>query len=362
MNIKNTARRNWRISGIVIIVLISLSFTSVTFASPIDDKKKKADELYNQIQSNGDKISALSESYNATTVKLSNLKADVEKSQIEIEAAELANQAISDRVQKRAISLYTASADSTEIKDAPLNNKRKDSYANLINGSDSNSMTQLQISQENLTEKKDQLKSELSDIEAQEKALASQKSTIEAANATQQALLNKTKGELSTLIAQRTAAAQAAATTRAVAATRPRSNSGSSNSNSGSSNSQLPTNLPAPSPRAAVAIEFARAQLGKPYQWGATGPGTFDCSGLTMRAWQAAGISIPRVSGDQFKAFPRITDYSQLQPGDLVFRGPGGSNHVGLYIGNGLMINAPQTGDVVKIAPIRSTSGAVRPG
>lgn len=357
MNIKNTARRNWRISGIVIIVLISLSFTSVTFASPIDDKKKKADELYNQIQSNGDKISALAESYNATTLKLSNLRADVEKSQIEIDAAELANQAISDRVQKRAVSLYTSSADSEEVKSQPLNSKRKDSYANLINGSDSNSMTQLQISQENLTEKKDQLKSELTSIEAQEKALAEQKSTIESLNATQQSLLNKTKGELSTLIAQKNAAAQAAATTRAVAATRrPKSNS-----NSGSSNSQLPTNLPAPSPRAAIAIEFARAQLGKPYGWGKTGPDTYDCSGLTMKAWAAAGVSMPHYSGEQYTKFPKVR-IDQLQPGDLVFRGAGGSDHVGIYIGNGLMINAPRTGDVVKIAPIRSTSGAVRPG
>ena len=350
MNIKNTARRNWRISGIVIIVLISLSFTSVTFASPIDDKKKKADELYNQIQSNGDKISALAESYNATTLKLSNLRADVEKSQIEIDAAELANQAISDRVQKRAVSLYTSSADSEEVKSQPLNSKRKDSYANLINGSDSNSMTQLQISQENLTEKKDQLKSELTSIEAQEKALAEQKSTIESLNATQQSLLNKTKGELSTLIAQKNAAAQAAATTRAITATKPRSNTQSS------------SNLPAPSGQKALdAVAYARSRLGKPYVWAAVGPDSFDCSGLTMWAWGKAGVSMPHYSGAQYAKFPKVP-IDQLQPGDLVFRGAGGSDHVGIYIGNGLMINAPRTGDVVKIAPIRSTSGAVRPG
>ncbi len=91
----------------------------------------------------------------------------------------------------------------------------------------------------------------------------------------------------------------------------------------------------------AAAINYALAQLGKPYQWGATGPDSFDCSGLTMRAYQAAGISIPRVSRDQYGA-GRHVPLSQLLPGDLVFSThaeestvPAGIGHVALYLGHG---------------------------
>jgi cell wall-associated NlpC family hydrolase len=113
---------------------------------------------------------------------------------------------------------------------------------------------------------------------------------------------------------------------------------------------------------AATAIAYARAQLGKPYRYAAAGPDAFDCSGLTMRAWGAAGVSMPHYSGAQYSMFPKVPLGSML-PGDLVFWGPGGSEHVGLYIGGGQMIAAPSTGDVVKIQAVwGSPVGAVRPG
>lgn len=108
------------------------------------------------------------------------------------------------------------------------------------------------------------------------------------------------------------------------------------------------------SSKAATAIAYAEQQLGKPYVWGATGPNSFDCSGLTMRAWQAAGVTIPRVSQDQYAALPRFP-YSQRQPGDLVFyANSGGVYHVAIYIGNDRMIEAPQPGMVVTVANVRS--------
>jgi peptidoglycan DL-endopeptidase CwlO len=113
---------------------------------------------------------------------------------------------------------------------------------------------------------------------------------------------------------------------------------------------------------AATAIAYARAQLGKPYRYAAAGPDAFDCSGLTMRAWGAAGVSMVHYSGAQYTKFPKVPLNAML-PGDLVFWGPGGSQHVGLYIGGGQMIAAPRTGDVVKIqAVFGSPVGAVRPG
>ncbi|MFC1438233.1 C40 family peptidase [Streptacidiphilus sp. N1-10] len=120
---------------------------------------------------------------------------------------------------------------------------------------------------------------------------------------------------------------------------------------------------PAPvSGRAAAAVAFARAQLGKPYVWGAAGPDAFDCSGLIEAAWAAAGVSLPRTTYEQINAGQRIS-VSQLQPGDLVFY-YSGISHVGIYVGNHQIIHAPHPGASVEYAPVDEMpiSGAVRPG
>jgi len=101
------------------------------------------------------------------------------------------------------------------------------------------------------------------------------------------------------------------------------------------------------STQAEKAVAFAYAQLGKPYQWGATGPGSYDCSGLAQAAWAAAGVSIPRDTYEQWGALPHLSS-SAIQPGDLLYYD--GVGHVAIYVGNGYMIDAPQTGmDVEKI-------------
>jgi cell wall-associated NlpC family hydrolase len=101
------------------------------------------------------------------------------------------------------------------------------------------------------------------------------------------------------------------------------------------------------STQADKAVAFAYAQLGKPYQWGATGPDSYDCSGLAQAAWASAGVSIPRDTYEQWAALPHIAS-SAIQPGDLLYYD--GVGHVAIYVGNGYMIDAPQTGlDVEKI-------------
>ena len=115
-------------------------------------------------------------------------------------------------------------------------------------------------------------------------------------------------------------------------------------------------------------IRRAMSQLGVPYSWGggnAAGPsrgidsgaGTvgFDCSGLVLYAFAGVGIKLPHYSGSQYKMGRQIPA-SQMRRGDVIFYGPGGSQHVTIYLGNGQMIEAPYTGSVVKISPVR-TSG-----
>ncbi len=116
---------------------------------------------------------------------------------------------------------------------------------------------------------------------------------------------------------------------------------------------------PVASGRAQKAVNFALAQLGEPYSWGGTGPGSWDCSGLVMKAWAAAGISIPRVVGPQYAASKHISA-SQLQPGDLVFYGS--MSHVGMYLGKGRVIHAPRPGRSVEITGLGGYSKFGRVG
>jgi cell wall-associated NlpC family hydrolase len=115
-----------------------------------------------------------------------------------------------------------------------------------------------------------------------------------------------------------------------------------------------------PSSRAAVAVAAAYKQLGAPYDWAADGPQAFDCSGLTAYVWAAAGVTLPHSSQAQYAVGSHVSR-SQLAPGDLVFFGDP-IHHVGIYVGNGDMIDAPQTGDVVRVQSIDRPdyTGAVR--
>ncbi|WP_344966696.1 C40 family peptidase [Streptosporangium fragile] len=124
---------------------------------------------------------------------------------------------------------------------------------------------------------------------------------------------------------------------------------------------RVKVDVPIPgSGKAAEAARWALTQQLKPYVWGAEGPHGFDCSGLVMWAYQKVGISLPHYTGDQWAAGTRISK-DQLRPGDLVFF-YNDLHHVGIYIGGGLMVHAPRTGDVIHIASIenRPFAGGVR--
>ncbi|MGI5325587.1 NlpC/P60 family protein [Actinomadura nitritigenes] len=112
--------------------------------------------------------------------------------------------------------------------------------------------------------------------------------------------------------------------------------------------------------KAAEALRYAMSKLGSPYVWGASGPTTFDCSGLTMWAYKQVGINLPHYTGSQWNAGTHVSE-SQMQPGDLIFF-YSDLHHMGMYVGGGKMIHAPHTGDVVRIASLagRPIAGVVR--
>ncbi|WP_367044949.1 NlpC/P60 family protein [Streptomyces sp. Je 1-332] len=132
-----------------------------------------------------------------------------------------------------------------------------------------------------------------------------------------------------------------------------------SGSLSGSPGSAAPTRPP--SRRGDKALSYAVRQIGKPYKWGAEGPRAFDCSGLTSQAWAKAGKEIPRTSQEQWAQLRRVS-LRKLRPGDLIVYFPK-ATHVALYLGDGMVIQAPRPGAKVKVSPIAANPvrGAVRP-
>ncbi|MFJ3825851.1 C40 family peptidase [Streptomyces nodosus] len=117
----------------------------------------------------------------------------------------------------------------------------------------------------------------------------------------------------------------------------------------------------APSSEGDRALRYAVDQIGKPYEWGAAGPAAYDCSGLTSRSWERAGRSIPRTSQEQWARLPHVP-LARLRPGDLVVYFPE-ATHVALYLGDGMVVQAPRPGTRVKVSPIAANPilGAVRP-
>ena len=126
-----------------------------------------------------------------------------------------------------------------------------------------------------------------------------------------------------------------------------------------------PTSEAPASGRGQIALDFAMAQLGKPYAWGGNGPDAYDCSGLTRAAWAAAGVSLPRSSHQQIGVGTRVS-YDQMRPGDLIFfYSP--ISHVGIYAGNGKMVHAVRSGVPVSLDSLEghyrsNFAGATRPG
>ena len=246
---------------------------------------------------------------------------------------------------------------------------------------DTKLLDELRRAERTLRDQQAQAEQAQADAQDEQRAITNAQAGVEAANAKQEQLLSQVNGEIAQLVAEeqarKEAAALAAAQQRYVdaaaasaAAPAPSSGNGTgagTNTSRGSSGGSGPApapsaNVPVNGGGASAAIAYARSQLGKPYCYAGAGPACFDCSGLTMRAWGAAGVSMPHYSGAQYSMFPHVP-LNAMQPGDLVFWGPGGSDHVGLYIGGGQMIAAPHTGDVVKIqAVFGSPVGAARPG
>lgn len=231
----------------------------------------------------------------------------------------------------------------------PLGYLEDASLVESVARSQSATMAQWQAALDQLRQDEATVAAKLTEIEALQDTLAARKADIERQLADAEDVLAE---------AQRIEAERAAAT---LAASRDRGAAVPAGGGTPVGTSCADIAIQAPTARAAAAIDFACAQIGKPYQWGASGPGSYDCSGLTSAAYAAAGVSLPRSSGQQYAAGTKVSR-SEMQPGDLVyFYSP--ISHVGIYVGDGMIIDAPRTGKPVAIRSMAYMpyAGATRP-
>ena len=370
----------WIAALVLVVALVPLVSGGRAHADPIDDKRAEASALQDQIDANGAKLDALSERYNGAQYRFEQAQAAADDAQQKLDATEARVAQLSEQVKQRAAALYRGVGQGGPI------NLDVSSASRLISSSkysksaaqhDIDLVKQLRSAERALHDQKATAEQAQADARDEQAQIGKAQAAVEAANAQQENLLSQVNGEIAQLVAEeqarREAEALAAAQQRyvdaaaaAAAAPAPQSGTGAGSSrSSGGGGGPAPApsaNVPVNGGGAATAIAYARSQLGKPYCYAGSGPACFDCSGLTMRAWGAAGVSMPHYSGAQYSMFPHVP-LNAMQPGDLVFWGPGGSEHVGLYIGGGQMIAAPSTGDVVKIQAVwGSPVGAARPG
>jgi peptidoglycan DL-endopeptidase CwlO len=379
----------WFIAGALLVVLVPVGTARHAHADPIDDKRAQAKALEEAIDANGTRIDALSEQYNGAQYHLEQAQAAIADAQQNLDATKAQIARLEALINERGAAAYRGAGQSGPVSLDPSSNKdviKQSKYASLANEQDTKLVNELHRAEAALHQQQADAEQAQSDAADEKARITKAESALEAANARQEQLLTQVTGEIGQLVAEEQArkeaealaAAQAKFVAAAAAPPPAPVDAAPTTAPPGPAPAPPPSPGPAPGPRssptppaanapvsgggAATAIAYARAQLGKPYCFAGAGPSCFDCSGLTMRAWGAAGVSMPHYSGAQYWMFPHVP-LNAMQPGDLVFWGPGGSQHVGLYIGGGQMIAAPHTGDVVKIQAVwGSPVGAARPG
>jgi cell wall-associated NlpC family hydrolase len=369
-------------------------------ADSVSDAKAKAAQIEAELSSAQSQMSALSQQYDAAREKLSQVDADITttKAAIAVKLGEV--QKDKTVLEKAAIANYVSNGSAAGENPIFSNDEKTLGAANEYNDIASGDINQAVAN----------LHSAENKLSAQEAQLTAQQGQAQDAVTTEQAAVNQNaqvvqeqsnalaqeNGEVATLVAQQQAAqaaqeAKATSATLAAAQAAPAApsssgggggggaastgggSSGGGNSGGGGGGGGGSVSSPAaadPPPVAAGAsgaIAAAESQLGVPYVFGGETPGVgFDCSGLVQWAWAQAGVDLPRTSGAQMGATTPVS-VADLEPGDLLFYGPGGSDHVAMYIGGGSMIEAPHTGASVWITSIRLDSefddfvGAGRP-
>ncbi|MER5519154.1 NlpC/P60 family protein [Streptomyces sp. NPDC002763] len=348
-----------RVAGIRTPALATAALTSVALlsqtanAAPPEDGKpsleeveKKVDALYRQAESATEKYNAAKEKTGKQRKQVDTLLDDV------AERTDRLNKAREELGSFAAAQYRTgASAPDTAtflLADSPQDYFDQTQLMSRLTSREKDAVDDYTTQQSAAMAKRQEAAKSLQTLTETQDDLKTAKSTVQTKLTSARELLSQLTAQEKARLAeieqkQRAAAARKAAelAKQQAAAAKQEASSSSTSTSSGSSSSGSSYGT-----KAAKAIAFARAQIGKPYVWGATGPGSYDCSGLSQAAWKAAGVSLPRTTYDQVNAGTTVS-LTDAQPGDLVFFYDDVS-HVGIYIGNGMMIHAPKPGAYVR--------------
>lgn len=328
--------------------LVALCAFPTVASAQIDERRKQAEELETQISANAEQLEALREQSKGLQLKVDDANATIAEAELRIAEARQETKRLVRLIRKRAAAIYRNSSEGTGVNVFDLDIRTltsREAYTSAASDRDRLLIDQLDTARKALAASRKAAEDARKVAEDERARLAAQTADINAAQEERARLLDQVKGELEELVAQ-AAAARAAAEA-------PRAPTGETID---------PATIPPVSGQAGAAIEFAKAQIGKPYQYAASGPDAYDCSGLTMAAWAAAGVSLPHYSGAQYSSLPHVP-LDQLQPGDLIFWGPNASAHVALYVGGGNIIDTGSNSGSVKFRAIwGSPMGAARPG
>lgn len=355
-----------RVAGIRPPALATAALTSVALlsqtanANPSTDDKpsleeveKKVDDLYRQAESATEKYNAAKEKTAKQRKRVDTLLDDVAKRTQTLNDAR-------EELGRNAAAQYRTGATAPDtatflLADTPQDYFDQSQLMDRMTGRQKEAVDEYFTQQSATMQKRQEATRSLETLTESQNDLQAAKTTVQTKLADARELLSKLTAEEKARLAaiekrkQEEAARKAEELARRQAeAERQRQEAAQqenteSPSDSSSSDSASDSSY---ATKAEKALAFARSQIGKPYVWGATGPDSYDCSGLTQGAWKAAGVDIPRVTYDQVNAGTTVP-LSNAQPGDLVFFYDD-VTHVGIYIGNGMMIHAPKPGAYVR--------------
>jgi len=390
------ARRPWAI-GAVVLAMLAI-FATDAGAEPTSDEAREALEAAEQrLDQLSDEFNGAVDAYNQAQEDLEVARQAVSEAEAELLALRQERSLLTDATTSHIRQLHklgpTVELTSLFSATAAGDAGQRSAMLRRVLGSQQTDLESLgatavsmEAAEARLVEERDAAVTQAARVEEQrdrmEETLEAQEEEVEELEVTLASAISREEAERRAAEeeARRQAAAEAQAAREAEQAERQAAAAATSTSSNGSNDTSSsstddsndtssspspspPTPSPAPRANASVAVEAALAQLGKPYQWGATGPNSFDCSGLMVYAWRQAGVTLPRTSASQF-ANLRSVSRSELQPGDLVFAGSPRVHHVGMYIGSGQIVHSPRAGKPVETRSMERSDirGFGRPG
>jgi peptidoglycan DL-endopeptidase CwlO len=354
-----------RAAGGLVAVLLLVAALASTPASNAAPRQAKLDAAKARLMELERDFELVVERYNVVHERLNSIRARMQAAQLDVHNLSRRMQTKRDAAVELARELYKGGG-AAGAMDAVFSSRTISDVERRLEYLERSEEAQTEVF-ERLAADRSVLEQQIAELdEARAQALAAEqrltalRDEIESKVASQQEEI----AELNAAIerAERRALLRAQRARRAAARAAAAAQESVERDRSASPSPDAPTpNAPAPNGGAAAAVQAALSQVGKPYQWGAAGPDSYDCSGLTMWAWAHAGVSLPHSSQMQYAATARVSQ-SDWQPGDLLFFGSP-IHHVGMYVGGGRMVEAPYTGASVRVVSAHRSDyvGAGRP-